>query len=124
MMARIAAVFYILWGILHLKAAQAVVLLAVSLEPGMVQARLVQDASFMLMISILVMWVAVTRNWLNDRTGYWINLVVVTLVDIFFILLIALPGYLPLKVAAGGPVLWLLAVIFSSLAIRQAPKPG
>ncbi len=33
-------------------------------------------------------------------------------------------GILHLKVAAGGPVLWLLAVIFSTLAIRQAPKPA
>ena len=123
MMAKIAAVFYVLWGILHLKAAQAVVLLAISLESGMVQGRLAQDASFMLMISILVMWVAVTRNWYNDWTGYWVNLAVVSLVDVFFILLIVMPGYLPLKIAAGGPVLWLLAATFSTLAIRQAPKP-
>ncbi len=120
MMAKLGAIFYILWGLLHLKAAYAVYSLANSLEAGMVQARLLQDSSFMLMVSVLAIWVAATRNWKNDRTGYLINLVAVSAVDIFFIILIVMPGYLPVKIAAGGPVLWILGLIFSTLAIKQA----
>jgi hypothetical protein len=120
-MAKLGAVFYVLWGVLHLKASHAVYSLANSLEAGMVQGRLLQDASFMMMVSVLAIWVAVTRNWKNDRIGYRVNLVVVSAVDVFFILLIAMPGYLPMKIAAAGPVLWILALIFSTLAIRKAP---
>ena len=120
MMAKLGAIFYVLWGLLHLKAAHAVYGLANSLEAGMVQARLLQDASFMLMVSLLAIWVAATRNWKNDRAGYFVNLVTVSAVDVFFIILIVMPGYLPMKIAAGGPVLWVLALVFSTIAIRQA----
>lgn len=122
MMAKIGAVFYFLWGLLHFKAAHAVYSLAGTLEAGMVQARLYQDASFMAMASALCVWVAVRRNWQNDRVGYWVNAAVVSAVDVFFIILIVMPGYLPLKIALAGPVLWILALIFSTLAIRQTNR--
>ena len=119
MNAKLGAIFYTLWALLHFKAAHAVYSLAATLDAGMIQARLFQDASFMALVSALTIWVAITRNWNNDRTGYWVNLVSVSAVDVFFIILIVMPGYLPLKIALAGPVLWALALAFSTLAIRQ-----
>jgi hypothetical protein len=122
MLAKSGAMFYVLWSLLHFKASQAVYQLAMSQEAGMVQARMLQDASFLFLVSVLVAWVAVSRNWNNDRTGYWINLWVVSIVDVVFIWLIVLPGYLPMKMALGGPVLWVLALLFSTLALKQTPS--
>ena len=49
--ARLGAVAYVLWGLLHLQAARLVYMLGDSLEPGMVQGRIYQDA-FNLLLKI------------------------------------------------------------------------
>jgi hypothetical protein len=64
--------------------------------------------------------VAVMLNWKNSRLGYWLNLVVVSAADIGFIVYVLMPGYVPLIPGGLGPLLWILAVIFSTLGIRQA----
>ena len=63
-------------------------------------------------------------NWKNSLIGYWYNLIVVTLVDTGFVCAILLPGYITLKDGLPGPVFWLLAVIFSTLGIRQKTTTG
>ena len=42
--AKVGAMAYVMWGILHIQAARLVFLLGDSLEPGMVQGRIYQDA--------------------------------------------------------------------------------
>ncbi len=117
--ARIGAVIYILWGLLHIVAAYKVYSLGQSLEPGMIQGRLYQDAWNLLFFALFGIVVAALYNWKNNRAGYWLNLVVVSVGDIGFIITILLPGYLPLFPGAIGPVLWLLALVFTSLGISK-----
>ncbi len=119
MMQKIGAVMYVIWGLLHLKAAQMVWVLGDSLEAGMVQARVYQDAFSLLSFALAAIGIAIFLNWKNDKTGYWANLLVVSLADIGFIWLILVPGWAPLMPAILGPVFWVLAVIFSTVAYRQ-----
>lgn len=112
---RIGATLYFLWGILHLYAAYGIYKLGTDLEPGLVQARLFQDAAFMLIIALLAMAIAVWKNWNNDRIGYWLNLSIVSVADIIFLLLVVIPGYVPLGRGLIGPALWVAAVIFSTI---------
>ena len=123
--ARMGAIAYVLWGLLHLQAARLVYMLGDSLEPGMVQGRIYQDAFNLLFFALFGIAVAVMLNWKNSRSGYWLNLIVISAADIGFIVYVLLPGYVPLVPGGLGPLLWILAVVFSTLGFRQTkPKPS
>lgn len=120
--ARFGAVTYVFWGLLHIQAAWFVYALGQSLEPGIVQGRVYQDAWNLLFFALFGIFVAVTLNWKNSRLGYWLNLVVVSVGDIGFIVTILMPGYIPLVPGGLGPLLWLLAVVFSTLGILASGR--
>jgi hypothetical protein len=118
--AKLGAVTYVLWGLLHIQAARLVYMLGDSLEPGMVQGRIYQDAWNLLFFALFGIVVAVWLNWNNSRIGYWLNLVVVSAADLGFIFYVLVPGYAPLVPAGLGPLLWVLAIIFSTLGIMKS----
>ena len=121
-LARIGSVLYILWGILHIVAAYKVYSLGQTLEQGMIQGRLYQDAWNLLFFALFGIVVAVLYNWKNNKIGFWLNLIVVSVGDIGFIITILLPGYLPLFPGALGPILWVLALTFSTIAIFKSKQ--
>jgi hypothetical protein len=118
--ARIGAVAYVLWGLLHIQAARMVYLLGQSLEPGMVQGRVFQNAWSLLFFALFGIAVAVAFNWKNSRLGYWLNLVVISAADIGFIVFVLMPGYVPLWPGGLGPLLWVIALIFSTLGFMAS----
>ena len=119
-LARVGSVLYIIWGLLHIVAAWKVYSLAQSLEEGMVQGRIYQNAWNLLFFALFGIVIAVIYNWKNSKLGYWLNFVVVSVGDIGFIITILMAGYLPFIPGAIGPIVWLLALAFSTLAIRGA----
>lgn len=120
-MQKIGAIMYVIWGLLHLKAAQMTWVLGSSLDAGLVQARVYQDAFSLFCFAFAAIAIAVWLNWKNDKSGYWINLVMVSLADVGFVWLVMAPGHVPLFPAILGPVFWVLAVIFTTIAYRQRP---
>jgi hypothetical protein len=118
--AKLGAVAYVLWGLLHIQAARLVYALGASLEPGMIQGRIYQDAWNLLFFALFGIVVAVWLNWNNSRLGYWLNLIVITAADLGFIFYVLVPGYVPLVPAGLGPLLWILAIIFSTLGIMKS----
>jgi len=120
--AKLGAISYVLWGLLHIQAARLVYMLGSSLDPGMVQGRIYQDAFNLLFFALFGIAVAIMLNWKNSRLGYWLNLIVVSAADIGFIIYLIIPGYVPLVPGGLGPLLWVLALIFSTLGIRQAKR--
>ena len=117
MNAKIGSVLYLTWGLLHIIAAKKVYQLGTTLEPGMISGRLIQNAWNLLFFAIFAILVAIFMNWKNSKTGYWLNLVVVSAADVGFIIAILLPGYLPIVPGVIGPTVWMLAVIFSTIGI-------
>ena len=97
-------------------------MLGQTLEPGIVQGRIYQDAWNLLFFALFGIIVAVFLNWKNSRLGYWLNLVVVSAADIGFIVTVLMPGYVPLVPGGLGPLLWVLAVLFSTLGILNAKR--
>ena len=117
--ARLAAITYVIWGVLHIVAANNVFALGQNLEPGMVQGRVLQNAWNLMFFALFGTVVAIKFNWRNSKLGYWLNLVVVSVGDIGFIVTILIPGYLPLIPGGAGPLLWLIAVSLSTIAIYR-----
>jgi len=122
--AKIGATLYVLWGLLHIEAARKVYLLGQSLESGMVQGRIYQVALTLFAAAFIGIFVGIFLNWKNSRLGYWLNLTVVSFTDIGFIVAILLPGYIALVPGALGPVLWILALVFSTLAAKGVSQSG
>lgn len=121
--ATLGAVAYAAWGLLHLLAAANSFSLALAMEPGLVQGRLLQGAFYVAFFGLVAAVIAVSQNWRNTRFGYWCNLVIVSTADIPFVLFIALPGHMIGPEAVIGPALWLAGVAFSTAAIMLAqPK--
>jgi hypothetical protein len=120
--AKLGAVAYVLWGLLHIQAARLVYELGQTLEPGMVQGRVYQDAWNLLFFAVFGIVVAVALNWKNSRLGYWLNLVVVSAADIGFVIAVLIPGYAPLMPGVLGPLLWLIALAFSTFGILEARR--
>jgi hypothetical protein len=120
--AKLGAVIYVLWGLLHIQAARLVYMLGQSLEPGMVQGRIYQGAWNLLFFALFGIVVAILLNWNNSRLGYWLNLVVISAADIGFVVAILIPGYVPLIPGGIGPLLWVLALVFSTLGILKTSE--
>jgi hypothetical protein len=116
---KIGAVLYALWGALHLLAAFEGYRLATSVDAGAVQGRLMQNAWNIGFFALVALVVAVTMNWQNSPTGYWINLIAVSAADIGFILFVLLPGHIAVWPGILGPVVWILAVIFSTIGLTM-----
>jgi hypothetical protein len=117
--ARIGAVFYVLWGVFHLVAANAVYALAEQ-SAGMVRARLLQDAFYLLFFAVAGIVVAVVLNWRNDKQGYWMNGTLIAFADIPFVLFVLVPGLIPWWPGLVGPLVWLIAFVSTTVARLSA----
>lgn len=115
---RAGAISYVIWGLLHLEAARKVYALGSTLEPGIVQGRVYQDAWNLVYFAVFAIVIAVALNWKNSRWGYWLNLVTVSVTDIGFIVAILAPGYLPLFPGALGPVFWVAGAVLTTIGLR------
>jgi hypothetical protein len=116
--ARIGAGCYVVWGLLHLKAAYDEFVLAAGVDPGLVHGKLNQGAWDLLFFAVFAIAVAVLFNWRNDRAGYWLNLVVVSAADIGFVLFVLIPGDVAFFPGILGPVFWVAGALFTSLGLR------
>jgi hypothetical protein len=113
--ARLGAVFYVVWGLFHVLAANAVYSLAEQ-QTGMVRGRLLQDAFYLLFFALAGIVIAIALNWRNDRRGYWMNGALIAVADIPFILFVLIPGLVPWWPGLAGPLLWLIAFLLTTVA--------
>jgi hypothetical protein len=121
-LARIGAVFYVLWGLAHYNAAYGVYQFAQSTPVTMEHGRLEQLAFYLASFATAGIVFATTLNWRNNRLGFWWNAVTLGIGDIPFILFVLLPGYVPMWPGILGPVLWIAGL--ACTAIAQVPMSG
>jgi hypothetical protein len=125
--ARLATAFYVGWGLLHLIAARGIYDLASTVPEGLARARLEQGAWNLALFALQAMAVATLLNWHNNRIGYWLNIIIVGVVDLLYVLLLIVPGYIPASLAAwAGPITYLIAATFSTAGFlrRDLAPPG
>jgi hypothetical protein len=117
--ARIGAVSYVLWGLLHLKAAVDGFSLGASIEPGLIRGKLNQGAWDLLFFALTSIVIAMLLNWKNDARGYWLNLILVSAADIGFVIFVLIPGYVTIFPGILGPVFWISGAVFTSLGYKS-----
>lgn len=138
--ARIGGFFYVLWGLMHVmfgvqilqqnitQSTHAVVEsmyqtvgpVGTPNELGPVISALMNQHGWnLLWFGLFAAFVGAFYNWRNSLAGYWSNLAVVSLADIGFIVAVLVPGYVSWTIGISGPLLWILAALFSTLGIRQ-----
>ncbi|MEM8875950.1 MAG: L-dopachrome tautomerase-related protein [Planctomycetota bacterium] len=119
-LARVGAVSYILWAVLHLVAAFAILPSALAplqgMEPSVAHGRIFQSSAAMVVVSVASILIALTMNWRNSRLGYWLQVILVGGLDVAFIVFVLFPGYEPLSQGFLGPLLWLIALGTSTAA--------
>ena len=119
--ARLGAACYVAWGVFHVYVAWQIYVLALPLS-GIAQGRMLQFAAYMLSIALFAIAMALWRVWRNDRLGYWLNLIVVGWADIVWVLVVVLPGYVPLGRGLIPPAIFVAAAVLTTLAQRpRAP---
>jgi hypothetical protein len=121
--AKLGAVLYVCWGLLHFTAAYSVFKLAQN-SPAMAQARLMQTAFYLTAFATAAIIFAITLNWRNDRFGFWVNALIVGIADIPFILFALVPGYVPWWPGLVGPLLWIAAFLSTALARMGSTPPA
>jgi hypothetical protein len=120
LLARIGAALYVGWGVLHLIAARGIYELASSIPDGLARARLEQSGLDLGLFAVQAMAVAVLLNWRNDRIGYWLNIIVVGAVDLGYVVLVIVPGYVPASlIAFAGPVIYVIGAMFSTAGLLR-----
>jgi hypothetical protein len=72
-------------------------------------------------LGVLVSVIAVVSNWKNQASGFWVNLALVGLIDLGLIVYMVVPDVIPSSDPWWlGPVLYVLAVFFSAMGLRQS----
>jgi hypothetical protein len=118
LLSKSAAVLYGAWGGFHVYVSWQIFELALH-EQGIAQGRLLQLAAYMMTISLFAIIVGIWRVAKNDPLGFWFNLVVVGWADAIWVLVVVLPGYVPLGRGLAPPAVFLLAAVLSALAYRR-----
>ena len=120
---KIGAVLYGLWGFWHFHVVARMFDGATQMETGILQARIYQGAFHILWFAVGALVIAMLFNWRNSRLGYWANLVMIGWTEVGLLLFFILPGYFPwLPTGFVGPLLWILAILFSTLGYCLNPK--
>lgn len=137
---RIGAIFFMLWGLLHIVGAGVLLwgvpnegassvlsTIGSALPPqnaaptpeALIGAILAYYAWNLVWIGGLVLVVGAVYNWRNSRPAFWLNLFVVSATDIGLIYLLLIPGYMAWSDGLLGIVLWLPAALFGAWGLFQ-----
>lgn len=114
--AKIGASSYALWALLHICLGLTRLLEQASLaELGEASGRLAQGHWTLLYVGFFVL-VLSYYNWRNSTRAYWVSAFIVSAEDVGFLMFPVLYGGLPLPASVIGPSLWLVGIVFTSLA--------
>jgi hypothetical protein len=114
--ARVGAVVYVLWGVVHVAFAIFSYKAALAMPFSDVQGRLLQNAWNIFFLGIAVIGVAMVFNWRNNSWGYWIHLATTSLGDIGFVIFLIVPGHVPLFPPVLILALWIIAASLTTAA--------
>lgn len=132
---KLGAVFYILWGLLHIAGGLAIMVQATPSAQIALQATAEPPESFigitnaavggivnyhafnLVWFGLFAIVVAVILVWKNLQLGYWLNFLVIGFVEFGLIAFMLLPGIMSWADGSVGLGLFFLALFFSSIGV-------
>ena len=135
--AKTGAVFFILWGVLHIIGGGAI-LAALSDSPEAGFAIYQESAASytelaggvlgylaftFVWIAAAVTYVAIRYNWRNSQDGLMLNTALVGFTDLGLIIFLVLPGFLGWADAAPGLLLFIGGAVFGGIACQSSHAP-
>lgn len=140
--AKIGAGFYILWGILHVFGGISMLIYAYSginefiinltsneniknliIEDKFIEIALTQNLAFhsfnLIWFGLTSIIIAILLNYKNNKYGFWFNLIICGFSDIGLFIFMVIPGVIPIENAWMGPLLFLLAFLYSLKGIKN-----
>ena len=117
----VSVALYVLWGLLHM--GLGVSMVVSDLSDGAPTNELAAE-SLLYFIAVTVLgaqaiYVALTLNRHTSPAGFWLNTVVLGIVDVAFVGYLVLPGHVDLVGGLAGPVIWLTATICAAVALKR-----
>ncbi|MBM7774808.1 hypothetical protein JOD54_005012 [Actinokineospora baliensis] len=121
-----AASLYVVWGLLHAGLGISMVVgdLADGAPSGEVAAESLMFFICAAVFGAQAIFVALVLNRVNSRVGVWLNGAVLGVVDVAFLVVLAIPGHVDPIGGASGPVVWLLATACAVIGLRREPVTG
>jgi hypothetical protein len=116
-LARIGALCYIAWGLFRV--AHEINTLGAA-QSGIAQGRLFQLAAYMLCIALFAIAISAAGNWRNEVRSQWLNLIVIGWADLVWVLIVVLPGYVPLLRGLLPPAIHARGALLTTAARRRA----
>lgn len=120
--ARTASVaLYVLWGLLHMGLGASMVVSDLS-DGAPTNELAAESLLYFIAVTVLgaqAIFVALTLNRVNSPVGFWLNTVVLGVVDVAFVVYHVLPGHVDLVGGLVGPVIWLAATICAAVALEK-----
>lgn len=117
----VSVALYVLWGLLHM--GLGVSMVVSDLSDGAPTNELAAE-SLLYFIAVTVLgaqaiYVAIMLNRHTSPAGFWLNTVVLGIVDVAFVGYLVLPGHVDLVGGLAGPVIWLTATICAAVALKR-----
>lgn len=122
--AKIGALAYAGWSLLHI--GLGLTRLSARATDGLLEeaaGRLAQGHWTLLylgLLGLILSWF----NWRNNKVAYWLSAFIISAEDIGFLLFPVAHGGLQPPASTVGPGLWIIGLIFTTLAYRQARAAG
>ncbi|MFS8104709.1 hypothetical protein LFM09_47170 [Lentzea alba] len=112
---------YVLWGLLHMGLGASMVFTDLA---GGAPATETAAESLLYFIAVTVLgaqaiFVALTLNRVNSPAGFWLNTLVLGVIDVAFLVYLVLPGHVDLFGGLAGPIIWLAATVCATAARNQ-----
>jgi len=118
--AKIGAIAYAGWSLLH-------ILLGISRLSNRAADGTLSEAAgrlaqghwtllYLGILGLILSWF----NWKNDKTAYWLSAFIISAEDIGFLLFPVAQGGLQPPASVVGPSLWIIGLIFTTIAYRSA----
>ncbi|NDL59759.1 hypothetical protein F7O44_22050 [Phytoactinopolyspora sp. XMNu-373] len=64
--------------------------------------------------------VGLVLNRVNDRFGYWLNLLTLGVIDTAFVAFMVVPGHVDPVGGLSGPLVWVAAAVASTIALSRS----